>query len=512
MTLMRKKPHFTLSALLFVCGAGSACAQFTDVTNSSGIATIIDDRYDAFPQWWLSGIHFLDLDADGDLDVFLSSHGGGAALAAVNNGQGRFTVAAGSYPSTEVHLSHDINEDGKLDLSMTYLDGGGQWWRNYSTSSVLDLRKTSITTDGNSARTQVFADVNRDGRADWIRAAPPGLRIDLGNGTGGFTMNGASVTIPGTGVNDNANVLPGDFDNDGDTDLLVMVGGGYDDTAGKTNYYRNDGPLQWTVQTSAAGLPADGTVAKGIGDYDLDGDLDFIAIENKRLPPVVYRNGGSGAFTRVANAVSGVSAGTLNYSTWGTAVTTDFDNDGTPDILMNGKYYLMLLRGTGGGNFAYMNSTWGITNACACSVDGGLAFGDIDGDGDLDIGGSANVNQPYYMKIYRNDNPARSWLRVRPVGLAGNRGATGARIRLYAAGTSQLIGHESVGVYCFQAAPSYYGKSMTERHFGLGSRTTVDVEVQFQPSGRTVRRQSLPANGIVEIREDADSIFENDFE
>lgn len=509
---MRKPIRNAVALLLATCCSHGAYAQFTDITNASGIATIINNRYAAFPDWWLSGIHYLDLDSDGDLDIFLSSHGGGPALAAVNNGQAQFSVASGSYPSTEVHLSHDTDEDGKLDLSMTYLDGGGQWWRNYSNASALDLRATSITTDGNSARTQLLADVNHDGRTDWIRSAPPGLRIDLGNGSGGFTMNSASVTVAGTSFNENANVLPGDFDNDGDTDLLVMVGGGYDDTPGRTHYYRKDGALQWSVQTAGAGIPANGTVAKGIGDYDLDGDLDFIAIENKRLPPVIYRNDGNGVFARAANAVSGVSAGTLTYSAWGTAVATDFDNDGVPDILMNGKYYLMLLRGTGGGNFAYMNSAWGITNVCACSIDGGLAFGDIDNDGDLDIGAYANVNEPYYMKIYRNVSPSRSWLRVRPVGNPGNRGATGARIRLYATGTTQLVGYESVGVYCFQAAPSYYGKAATERHFGLGSRITVDVEVQFHPSGRVVRQSSVAVNGVVEVREDSDPIFRDGFQ
>ena len=149
-------------------------------------------------------------------------------------------------------------------------------------------------------------------------------------------------------------------------------------------------------------------------------------------------------FARGGTAITGVAADTLTYASWGTAVMTDFDNDGIPDILMNGKYYLMLLRGTGGGHFAYMNAAWGITDVCPCSVDGGMTFGDIDNDGDLDIAGYANIDEPYLIKVYRNDNPARNWLRVRPTGHAGNRGAAGGKIRLYAAGTKQLIGFESI--------------------------------------------------------------------
>ena len=138
--------------------------------------------------------------------------------------------------------------------------------------------------------------------------------------------------------------------------------------------------------------------------------------------------------------------------------------------------------------------------------------GDIDNDGDLDIAGYANINEPYLIKVYRNDNPARNWLRVRPTGHAGNRGAAGAKIRLYAAGTKQLVGYESVAIYCFQAASSYYGRAQTERHFGLGSRVNVDVEVEFYPSGRIVRRATVGANQAITINEDDELIFADGFE
>jgi hypothetical protein len=50
----------------------------------------------------------------------------------------------------------------------------------------------------------------------------------------------------------------------------------------------------------------------------------------------------------------------MEYSAWGTAISTDFDNDSVVDIIMNGKYYLKGLRGSGGGNFTYMNTACGI--------------------------------------------------------------------------------------------------------------------------------------------------------
>lgn len=490
----------------------AAIAQFTDITTASGVGKIIDDYYQTYPDWWLSGMHLVDLDGDGHLDLFLSSHANADAIALLNDGHGAFALAPGNWPTTEAHLMYDIDEDGKVDLSMTYADGGAEWWRNTSSAGTLAFGSTGITRDTNTARTQVLADFNRDGRVDWLRAAPPGISIDYGTVGGGFAADSFTISLPNTDSNNNANVIAADFDGDGKLDLLVMIGGGYDDTDGYTDFYRNTGPMQWSKQTAAAGLPANGLIVKGVGDFNLDGSLDLIAIENRSLPPVVYLNDGHGVFTKLANAISGVAAESLTYAQWGTAVTADFDNDGIPDILMNGKYYLMLLRGTGGGHFDYKNAAWGITDICPCSIDGGLAFGDIDGDGDLDIVGYANIDEPYKIQVYRNDNPARHWLRVRPIGLAGNRGAAGAKIRLFAPGTKQLVGYEQVMTYDFQAAPSYYGSAMTERHFGLGDRTSVDTEVEFYPSGRVVHATSVAANGVVEIREDADPIFANGFD
>ena len=58
--------------------------------------------------------------------------------------------------------------------------------------------------------------------------------------------------------------------------------------------------------------------------YRLTRDTDFIAVENRTMPPAIYLNNGQGVFTRKAGAVSGVAAGGLDYSAWGTAVATDF--------------------------------------------------------------------------------------------------------------------------------------------------------------------------------------------
>jgi sugar lactone lactonase YvrE len=79
------------------------------------------------------------------------------------------------------------------------------------------------------------------------------LLVDYGNGAGGFTENSLTFSIPGTDSNDNASFLPADFDVDGDIDLLVLTGGNYDGTVGKTAYWRNNGNLTFTAKPNSSG-------------------------------------------------------------------------------------------------------------------------------------------------------------------------------------------------------------------------------------------------------------------
>ena len=479
-------------------------ARFVDVTKSSGVADAIARHYemfgwelrgrDRYPKWWLSGLNLVDLDGDGHLDLFLAAHGAGRSLALLNDGQGHFKEAVGSYPPSEIHLAADINGDGKLDLQMTWQDGGGKWWINDSTPGRLSFHESNIT--AGQARANAMIDLNRDGNVDWLHERP-GVTFEFGDGKGNFRPGGHLEVAP---TKNEINMHPADFNGDGFIDLAVHWGR-YDYERGKSRIYFNDQKMNFTNATLTSGLQEDGFAIKGVGDANQDGNSDLLVLEGGR--PELYLNNGKGQFTRKADAFEGMeSASKPRYVSWGLAVVTDFDNDGVADILWNGRNFLWVLRGLGGGRFTYMNKAWGVEDKSAASVDDGLCFGDIDGDGDLDIiGYTGSLDGQRLVKVYRNDVATQNWLRVRLTGVGGNRCAAGAKIRVTEHGQAdKLLWFEQVAILDSQSAHSYYSLTPTERHFGLGGRSEVDLRVEFYPSGKRVQREAK-ANSTVLISE-----------
>jgi pectin methylesterase-like acyl-CoA thioesterase len=175
----------------------------------------------------------------------------------------------------------------------------------------------------------------------------------------------------------NANAASwGDFDNDGDPDLLVT---GYEDVSSRaTKLYRNDINTFTEITTGIAGV-SDGAV--DWGDYDNDGDLDILLTgldgsgnEMSRI----YNNAGVGLennwlFIPAMNiALPGIQKGS---AVWG-----DYDNDMDLDILLSGQSGSRILRIYNNDNGAFSDANAGLT-----AVAGDADWGDYDNDGDLDI-------------------------------------------------------------------------------------------------------------------------------
>jgi hypothetical protein len=288
-----------------------------------------------------------------------------------------------------------------------------------------------------------------------------------------------------------------DIDGDGLVDLMTEWGH-YAEPDGHSRIFRGTADRRFIDITAEAGLPLSGASIKGAGDLDGDGAVDLVCLEDRRIE--IYRNDGKGRFEKRTGAIRG-DPGRAAAASWGIAAVTDLDNDGIPDVLIDGKYFLKVLRGTGGAEFVYANTEWGIRDLAASSIDDGLCFGDIDGDGRLDIVGYRDIGSRKRVAVYRNGLPPRHWLDVRPVGLAGNRGAAGAKIRIREPGSGRLLRYEQVTIHDSQAAASCYSFARTERHFGLGDRTAVDVAVEFYPAGTTVLRRGVRADQTITIEE-----------
>jgi hypothetical protein len=181
----------------------------------------------------------------------------------------------------------------------------------------------------------------------------------------------------------------GDYDNDGDPDLLLAGAG---PTAIVSVVYRNDGGGAFT-DIGAGLLPVSGSAAWG--DCDNDGDLDILLAG--LAPPYgyvakVYRND-DGVFTDVGAALAGAS----DSAAWG-----DYDGDGDLDILLVDYRVTKVYRNEGGGVFT------DTTAALPGVFLGGAAWGDYDKDGDLDIVLVGDEGLVRIAKVYRNDGPAFS--------------------------------------------------------------------------------------------------------
>jgi hypothetical protein len=255
------------------------------------------------------------------------------------------------------------------------------------------------------------------------------------------------------------------------------------------------------------------------GDYDGDGDLDLFMSHWIEQENALYSNmwKEEGAIEGNASKVEGMqpihlvddsygaSLGeeSLKYVGWGTDLF-DYDNDGDLDIFVaNGhtfqyldNYDLLIpqkdqfFRYEGDGIFTDVSAATGVA-AMPYRVGRGVAFGDYDSDGDVDI---FIVNNHDRGVLLRNEGGNRNnWLHVKLVGTKGNRDAVGARIRLKAGDRIQLRE--------INAGASYLSFNSLTAEFGLGQETTVDWIEVIWLGGDTERFTGVGVNQRVVLRE-----------
>jgi enediyne biosynthesis protein E4 len=498
------------------------------------------------------GAAFFDYDQDGWLDIFLvngtrfEAIPGPAPISRLykNNRDGTFTDVTLASGLARTGWGSgccvgDFDNDGLDDLFVTYW-GDCALWKNLGKGKFVDVAaKAGVTTRTSNGLKRhntgcAFVDYDKDGHLDLfianyidfdpktaplpesgpckykgllVACGPPGLiggKNILFHNRGDGTFEDVSVRsgilkTPGTyGLG----VVVSDFDNDGWPDIYVA-----NDSTSSTLYKNNhDGTFTDVAIESGVAYSADGKPQAGMGvsvaDYDCDGKFDIVKTNFAGDTSSLYHNSGNNSFE---DQTFQAGLGRITrFLGWG-ASFLDFDNDGWPDILLcNGHVYpevgdtavesgykqrKVAYRNLGNKRFAEVSNDLG--PGILQQVSGrGMAVGDFDNDGDLDL--LVNPVNDYPQLLRCDSKLKNNWLKVKTVGVKSNRTGIGARIVCVTGTHRQMDEVRSGG--------SYLSQSDLRVHFGLGAATSAMLEIQW-PSGVVDKLEVSKVNRILTVTE-----------
>ena len=295
---------------------------------------------------WTNYMQLTDIDNDGDLDVLFP------------NARGFFNIAN---PAQPLVMYKNGGNATFTDVSQD-LGGGYSGW----------VRQVAI------------ADISGDGFADIYMPTANGTanKFFINDGTGKFTDE-AAARLPGLSSKAGATRF-GDVDNDGDLDLFVGdnwtgLGGG-----AIAHLYINDGTGKFTETATPLPTQAFGDEPDDFDLLDMDGDFDLDIFVNMHsgMKGSLWVNDGTGKFTDVSANIPSQQGGLFRYG----PVPCDVDGDGDLDIWQDnavspgGREQLLINDGTG----KFANETADRVTGNPGADDNGVACVDVDGDGDLD--------------------------------------------------------------------------------------------------------------------------------
>ena len=433
---------------------------------------------------WGTGIAVGDVNNDGRRDLYVTNYG--ANILYLNAGENRFNphplhdqVAGDQFSASAAFFDYD--NDGDLDLYVT----------NYVVFDAAN-RPTSPTLCTFYGGLQVYCGPKG------LIGAPDVLYRNEGDGT--F----ADVTDP-SGIG-SANryyglgVVPEDYDNDGFLDLFVAN----DETPNVLFHNRGNGTFEDVALLAGVAYNADGDTEAGMGvdfaDYDNDGDPDAYVTHFFSETNTLYRNEGGFRFTD-ATTIAGLAGPTIDLMGWGTRFF-DYNNDGLLDLFVaNGHVYPQvdaidagspynqpnqLFVNMGDGRFNPVIGTGALTVE---KVSRGAAFGDYDGDGDIDI---FVVNLNDAATLMRNElNHQNNWLMVRLVGTEDTKDGIGALV--------EVIAKDGIQRRRVHGSGSYLSHSELAVHFGLGKAERIDrVKVTWR-NGSVQQVRDIATNHLLTV-------------
>lgn len=240
-----------------------------------------------------------------------------------------------------------------------------------------------------------FCDFNNDGWDDITLGTDSGRQIEFfsNDQDGTFTRQFFLTADPSS---QDRQVIWVDYDNDGDKDLYIAS------DANGSHLYNNDGALNFTDVTAAAGLPVGNIYNWGVswGDINNDGLLDvFISNrdDNLQQPNLLYQNNGDGTFTDISTQAGIHNTGHLSFC----SAFFDYNNDGWQDIYVaNDKIFNenFLYHNNGDGTFTNVAATANVNIAIDAMS---TTIGDFNNDGWFDIYVS---NTPINGNVFLKNN------------------------------------------------------------------------------------------------------------
>jgi hypothetical protein len=447
----RKVPH--RNALYHNLGG----LKFEDVSKKAGVDAAA----------WGNGVCVGDFDGDGRLDLYVTNWGPNFLFH--NNGDGTFSEVAaaagvqGSGWSTGCTF-FDADGDGDLDLYVA----------RYVSTTWDELAKAQRTLGWRGGPKVMIGPAGLPGEADLFFE-------NKGNGT--FVESAAAHGLADSARAYGFGVLATDYDGDGWVDLFVAN----DSNPNFLYHNRGNGSFESVGLASGVALNAEGRAQAGMGvdagDYDGDGRLDLVLTTFAHDTKTIFHNLDGGQFEDASRA-TGLAARTFERMGWGVAFL-DADLDGVLDLfLANGHIYPnvdefpdlketfrqtnQLLMGDGKGFRDVSDAAGG--GLRIRKVHRGLAVGDLDNDGDLDVVVSAMDDTPSILE--NRQHTGHHWLGLDLRCQGRNPFCIGARVTIDAGGRRQIREVRSGG--------SYLSQSDLRAHFGLGSFAgPVDVEVQM---------------------------------